>query len=75
MQEGRCDVDGAELVQRSDDTELCFQGRIGNYETLTAPVVDHYRALGRFSEVRGDQDVHAVAAEIVATVERLRGQA
>ncbi len=75
MHEGRCDVDGAELVQRSDDSELCFEGRIGNYQTLTAPVVEHYRVAGRFSEVSGDHDPEAVATEIVAIVERLRGRA
>ncbi len=73
--EGHCDVDGSELVQRADDTEMCFQGRIGNYQALTAPVIDHYRALGRFAEVGGEQEVAAVAAEIVGVVERLRGHA
>jgi adenylate kinase len=73
--EGHCDVDGSELVQRADDTEVCFQGRIGNYQALTAPVIDHYRALGRFAEVGGEQEVAAVAAEIVSVVERLRGHA
>ena len=75
QREGLCDVEGAELVQRADDTEQCFQGRIANYQSLTAPVIDHYRALGRFAEVRGDRNVAAVAAEIVSVVERLRGHA
>lgn len=73
QREDHCDLDGAELVQRADDTETCFQGRIGNYQALTAPVIDHYRALGRFAEVSGEQEVAAVAAEIVSVVERLRG--
>jgi adenylate kinase len=42
------------------------------YEALTAPVVEHYRALGRFSEVDGDQPIREIAAGIVATVEQLR---
>jgi len=70
--EGICDVEGASLVQRSDDTQLCFEGRMRTYESLTAPVVEHYRALSRFSEVNGDQSVTEVAAEIVSSVERLR---
>ncbi len=72
QRDGFCDVDGAELVQRADDTEACFQGRIGNYQSLTAPVIDHYRSLGRFAEVRGDQEIAAVAAEVVHAVERMR---
>jgi len=70
--EGVCDLEGAALEQRSDDTEECFAGRLRTYETLTAPVIEHYRALGRFSEVNGDQPVADVAAGIVSSVEKLR---
>jgi adenylate kinase len=67
-----CDVDGTELVQRADDTEAVFEERMRTYETLTAPVVEHYRALGRFEEVDGEKPVAEVAAGIKAAVERLR---
>jgi len=43
------------------------------YESLTAPVVEHYRALGRFEAVDGEQPVDAVAAAVMAAVLRLRG--
>lgn len=69
---GVCDLEGAALAQRSDDTEICFNGRMHTYESLTAPVIEHYRALSRFAEVNGDQPVADVAASIVSTVERLR---
>jgi adenylate kinase len=70
--EGICDIEGATLVQRSDDTEFCFAGRMATYQDLTAPVVEHYRALSRFAEINGDQPVADVAAGIVSSVERLR---
>jgi adenylate kinase len=70
--EGICDLEGAALVQRSDDTEMCFEGRMRTYQSLTAPVVEHYRALSRFAEVNGDLPVAEVAASIVSSVERLR---
>ncbi len=69
---GVCDLEGAALIQRSDDTEMCFDGRMRTYESLTAPVIEHYRALSRFAEVNGDQPVADVATSIVSTVERLR---
>jgi adenylate kinase len=69
---GFCDVDGAALVQRADDTEPVFKERMRTYESLTAPVVEHYRAAGRFAEVDGDRPIEAIAAGIVAAVERLR---
>jgi adenylate kinase len=68
----KCDRDGTPLVRRSDDTEEVFHERMRTYESQTAPVVEHYRALGRFEEVNGDQPVEAVAAEVMAAVARLR---
>lgn len=69
----KCDLDGTPLTRRSDDTEEVFEERMRTYESLTAPVVEHYRALGRFEEVDGEQPVDAVAAAIQAAVLRLRG--
>jgi adenylate kinase len=71
--DGFCDVEGAALVQRADDTEEVFKERMRAYAALTAPVVDHYREQGRFAEVDGDRPITAIAAGIVAAVERLRG--
>ena len=68
-----CDLDGTPLVRRSDDTEEVFEERMRSYDSLTAPVVEHYRALGRFEEVDGEQPVGAVTAGVVAAVLRLRG--
>ena len=70
--DGFCDVEGAALVQRADDTEEVFKERMRAYAALTAPVVEHYRALGRFAEVDGDRPIQTIAAGIVAAVERLR---
>ena len=69
---GFCDVEGAALVQRADDTEKVFAERMRAYVALTAPVVEHYRALGRFAEVDGSGPIDEIASGIVAAVERLR---
>jgi adenylate kinase len=69
---GFCDVEGAALVQRADDTETVFHERMRAYSALTAPVIEHYRDLGRFAEVDGDRPISTIAAGIVAAVERLR---
>jgi adenylate kinase len=71
-QDGFCDVEGAALVQRADDTEEVFKERMRAYEAQTAPVVEHYRDLGRFAEVDGDRAIALIAPGIVAAVERLR---
>jgi adenylate kinase len=67
-----CDLDGTPLVRRSDDTEEVFEERMRAYNALTAPVVEHYRALGRFEVINGEQPVSAVTAEVMKAVVRLR---
>ena len=73
--DGFCDIEGAALVQRADDTEAVFKERMRAYSGLTAPVIEHYRTLGRFAEVDGDRPIGEIAAGIVAAVERLRSEA
>ncbi|MGB6723910.1 MAG: adenylate kinase [Terracidiphilus sp.] len=70
--DGFCDIEGAALTQRADDTEEVFKERMRAYSALTAPVVEHYRVQGRFAEVDGDRPIAVIAAGIVAAVERLR---
>jgi adenylate kinase len=70
--DGFCDIEGAALVQRADDTEGVFKERMRAYAGLTAPVIEHYRNLGRFVEVDGDRPIGVIAAGIVDAVKRLR---
>ena len=69
---GVCDVDGEPLVQRPDDTEEVFAERMRVFAEQTAPVVDHYRGLGRFEEVNGEQAVAQVTEDIIAALRRMR---
>ena len=71
---GVCDVDGELLVQRPDDTEEVFAERMRVFGEQTAPVIEHYRGLGRFEEVDGEQAVGAVTEQITAALRRLRGR-
>jgi len=67
-----CDIEGAALVRRADDTDRAFTERMRAYDALTTPVIEHYRELGRFVEVDGDRSIDEVAGQIVCDVERLR---
>jgi len=40
--EGRCDVDGAELIARDDDQESIIRQRLKSYHELTNPILDFY---------------------------------
>jgi adenylate kinase len=67
-----CDLEGAPLVQRPDDTEEVFVQRMKTFDQQTAPVIEHYRSLGRFEEVDGNQPVESVLAAIESTLFKLR---
>src|SRR5580700_6212914 len=62
--DGICNIEGATLIQRADDTEEVYKERMRAYSALTAPVVEHYRANGRFAEVDGDRPIQEIAAGI-----------
>jgi adenylate kinase len=69
---GHCDLDNAVLEQRSDDSEEVFADRMKTFDELTAPVIAHYRELGRFKEVDGEASVAEVTAKIIAALHYLR---
>lgn len=73
-QEGICDIDGRPLQHRSDDTEAAFTERMKAYNSLTAPVIEHYSRQGRFREVDGSQSVEHVTAAIESALKELRQQ-
>jgi len=70
--EGLCDFDGSPLQHRSDDTEAAFTERMKAYNSLTAPVIEHYSRQGRFREVDGAQAVEQVTSAIESGLKQLR---
>jgi adenylate kinase len=72
--EGICDIDGSPLQHRSDDTEAAFTERMKAYNSLTAPVIEHYSQKGRFREVDGASSVEEVERSIVDALKELRRQ-
>ncbi|HEY2038289.1 MAG TPA: adenylate kinase [Edaphobacter sp.] len=70
--EGFCDNDGTPLQHRSDDTEAAFTERMKAYNSLTAPVIEHYSRQGRFREVDGARSVEEVTATIESALKQLR---
>ena len=72
---GICNLEGATLEQRPDDREDVFVERMKTFEALTAPVIEHYRALARFAEVNGFQSVESVTDDIMSALAQLRAGA
>ncbi len=42
-EDGICDIDGAELVQRNDDNEETIRTRFNVYKEETEPLIDYYK--------------------------------
>jgi adenylate kinase len=69
--EGRCDIDGSELIQRDDDREETVRKRLLVYHEQTEPLIAYYDELGllrRFDGTRSPTEVHAHIRATIATL-------
>jgi adenylate kinase len=64
-EEGICDLCGGDLYTRSDDNMETARHRLEVYMQQTAPLIEHYRALGLLHEVNGLGDIHDVTLRLV----------
>ena len=67
--DGVCDNDGAELVQRPDDTLEVVMNRLENYHRQTEPLVDYYKNNTAICEVDAGKDVDEVTALVLEKLE------
>jgi adenylate kinase len=72
--EGRCDVDGGELIQRPDDRPEAIRERLLAYHKLTQPLVDYYRAQGVLDEIDANASVANVTIAVFAALGRLEAR-
>jgi adenylate kinase len=68
--DGVCDVDGAALITRRDDTEEVIAERLKAYERQTLPLAEFYSRQGRLRQIDGSLAPEAVAT---ATFEAIDG--
>jgi adenylate kinase len=66
---GQCDVCGAPLFQRSDETPEIQARRYEVYERDTLPMIDYYRQRGVLVEINGEQDVESMTRDILAAID------
>ncbi|RIK29495.1 MAG: adenylate kinase [Anaerolineae bacterium] len=62
---GTCDFDGSELYQRDDDKAETVKRRIVVYMEQTAPLITHYRDLGKLIEINGLQSIEQVTQDLM----------
>ena len=68
-QEGICDVCGAELIQRKDDTEETAKARFETYFGQTAPLINFYEGKGNLTKIDGNGSVDEVWERLLKTVD------
>jgi adenylate kinase len=65
MTDGKCPVCGAEVTQRDDDKPETVKNRLTVYQAQTAPLIDHYKALGILCDIDGDGPYETVEGQIM----------
>ncbi len=65
---GKCDKDGSELYQRSDDSGDAVQRRLDIFFNETIRLLDYYRPQQKLSEVNGNQGIEQVQQDLVRAV-------
>jgi len=66
--DGRCETCGGELIQRADDREETIGRRLEVYRAETAPLVEHYRDIGKLKVVAADGAFEEVYGRLVQTL-------
>ena len=67
---GRCDLDGSELYQRSDDVGEAVQRRLDIFFNQTIHLLDHYGNQGKVVEVNGNQGIDEVHEALVEAIHK-----
>jgi len=69
--EGKCDNDGAELVQRPDDSLDVVKNRFRAYHEQTKPVVDYYKNNNTVYDIDANRVVDEVSTLVFAILDTL----
>lgn len=69
-EEGICDKDGTELIQRKDDTPETVETRLNINMKQTQPLLDFYQEKGYLVTVNGDKEINVVFQDIQSKIEK-----
>lgn len=71
---GKCDLDGSELYQRSDDVGEAVNRRLDIFFNQTIRLLDYYREQEKVVEVNGHQEIEEVHHALVKAIrDRMNG--
>ena len=66
---GKCDIDGSDLYQRADDSEVTARRRLEVYFEHTAPLIDYYKEAGKLTDINGELEIDAVGKNLIAILQ------
>ena len=66
---GKDDVTGESLYQRDDDKPDVVAKRLADFKSITAPIIDHYRNMGKVTDVDAEQGMATVQKDIKAVMD------
>lgn len=66
--QGKCDNEGATLIQRDDDKPDAIRRRLAIFDEQTAPLLSYYDAKGVLTRVDGNRDIEQVTQDIVTAI-------
>jgi adenylate kinase len=70
--EGRCDIDGSELIVRDDDRPEVIRNRLETYHEKTEPLIDYYDHKSLLRRIDGAAPPEEVADAIERTLATLK---
>jgi adenylate kinase len=62
--DGKCEVCGGEIYQRTDDNEETVSNRLKVYEEQTTPLKDYYKQQGKLNSIDANKGIEEVQREI-----------
>jgi adenylate kinase len=72
---GKCDLDGSELYQRTDDLGAAVQRRLDIFFNQTIHLLDYYGNQGKVVEVNGNQGIDEVHQALVDAIHKRTDEA
>ncbi|VGO20532.1 adenylate kinase [Pontiella sulfatireligans] len=68
VQEGKCDIEGCELMQRPDDNSETIKKRLDVYKEQTAPLITYYEAKGLIHPIDAAKSIAEVRLAVLARI-------
>lgn len=67
-QDGICDLDGGQLIQRDDDKPETVHNRLYVYHKQTSPLIGYYFAYSLLVQIDGARPIHEVNQELIELI-------